>query len=512
MSISQIAEVPKNIETLIGNIANVIKVAKKGETIMCNVDIEDCLVKGKTNRGDINIDEGVLGVLELIKKEAEKKGVNFIMNFNSVADFNNLYVENKELLEGLYCLNQNKTINRITIDGSKGVSKSAKHPYDGCSTVVEEFIFARPSDDDDGYENKKNPIDYNYILEKSKLKKNIVNGLYLEDFRQKIKNQNKVYVLHFDNEVSYFKAENNYSDKEYQFLPVPIKCAIYEYIDHKNNTQNGHQQNTEGAFLSTDVLAGLEKIFPQTDRRQNYARRTANIDRIIRSHQEQERLEKQRLKEEEEELLSIKKQIIGMISECNLDPDYQTDYEFAKELLINECKETIAMCQEAIDRNKEGLKNIDNDYPKVKQRNYTKKELNDKIKILEQNRLKDIEENKKNHEKQIQKNERYIEEKNKEIGQIKNIKSTTKKSGASDKYLKKAILYLHGYINGDQYEATYRLDKYDVLINVNQNYNKDLMVSKLDTNTIKQYNKKYSFKTRITPAKSTRNKLFKTDR
>jgi hypothetical protein len=240
---------------------------------MCNVDIEDCLVKGKTNRGDINIDEGVLGVLELIKKQSEKKGVNFIMNFNSCAylhsNLSQMFAEKEELakLKRLFDLNSDKYIQRIT----EGLSK--KDDYEDEPNVVETYSIK---------DNASNEIKYQDcgVLSRGVLRKNIVNGLYLEDFRQKIKNQNKVYVFHFDNDVDYFKAENNYSDKEYQFLPVPIKA----------NCTN--VQKTEGAFLSTNVLTGLKNIFPQTNRKQNYDKRTANIDRIIRSHQEQERLEK----------------------------------------------------------------------------------------------------------------------------------------------------------------------------------------------------------------------------
>ncbi len=457
MSIGQIAEVPKNIETLINNIANVIKVAKKGETIMCNVDIEDCLVKGKTRilKQDNQIDEGVLGVLELIKKQSEKKGVNFIMNFNSCAylhsNLSQMFAEKEELakLKRLFALNSNNSIQRITQNLLK----------DDQPNVVETYSIE---------DNASNEIKYQDcgVLSRGVLRKNIVNGLYLEDFRTKTKNPNKVYVLHFDNEVSYFDAENIYNDKAYQFLPVPIKANCINV------------QKTAGASLSIDVLNRLEEIFPQTNRKQDYARRIEKIGNMIISHQEKEEL---------------KKQINGMIIECKLDLNYQTDYELAKELLINERKETIAMCQKAIDLNKEGLKNIDNTYPEIKERNYTKKELNEKNKFLQEKRLQYIEEYKKNHEEQIRKNERYIEEKNKEIKQIKGIESTATKSGASDKYLKEAIFYLHKYINRGQYEATYRLDKYGVFINVNQNYDKDLMINKLDTDTIKNILLKLKF-------------------
>ena len=172
---NKVFKAPKDIEKLeilISNIANVVKDAKEGETIMCNVDIEDCLVKGKIGINNIEIDEGVLGVLELIKREAKKKRINFIMNFNSVADFNNLYVKNKDLLQRLYDLNQDNTINRITIDDSKVVSDGAKNQHDKCPAVMEKFIFARPSDDDDDYENEKPNINYNNgILTDGKLKK-----------------------------------------------------------------------------------------------------------------------------------------------------------------------------------------------------------------------------------------------------------------------------------------------------------------------------------------------------
>ncbi len=94
---------------------------------MCNVDIEDCLVKGKTVmfNPDNKIDEGVLGVLELIKREAEQKAVNFNMNLNSIAFLNNnldkMFTEKEEpsklkpsKLERLFALNSNNSIQRIT--------------------------------------------------------------------------------------------------------------------------------------------------------------------------------------------------------------------------------------------------------------------------------------------------------------------------------------------------------------------------------------------------------------
>ena len=473
---NKLAQVPEDIKMLIDNIVNIIKNAKEKETIMCNVDIEDCLVKGKTEIfGKYNkIDEGVLGVLELIKKEAEKKGVNFIMNFNSVAQLHNnldrmfAAIEEQAKLKRLYALNKDKTIKRI---GQSNLDHDNKK-----ALTIDSFSC-------DGNYIKTDKDYKDKIIQYGRLQKHKVNELYLEGFRQETKNTEKVYVFHFDNEVSYFEAKNEYSDTAYQFLSVPIKCAKYEYIDYKNNTQNGHQQNTEGAFLSTDVLVELENILNEDKKAQ-----LVNIEARKRRH-EKIRLKQKQERFEQKELYIINLEIQDIIKNCNLNPEYQTDYEFAKELLINECKETIAMCQKAIDHNKQGLKNIDNAYPEMTQRDFTIPALNkthqEKIKVFGQNRSKDIEENKKNREEQIQNNERYIEEKNKEIEQIKNIKSTATKSGASDKYLKEAIFYLHRYINGDQYEATYRLDKYGVLINVNQNYDKDLMINKLDTNTIK---------------------------
>ncbi len=296
-----------------------------------------------------------------------------------------------------------------------------------------------------------------WCIKSRSITKNIVNELYLEDFRKTTDNDNKVYVLHFDNEVSYFDAENNYNDKAYQFLPVPIRANCINV------------QNTEGAFLSSDVLTGLTEMFSQKIRKQDHLGQGKRISAMIKSHQEQR----------------ILKQIQDMITECELNPDYQTDYELAKELLINMHKEAIAECQEAIYRNKIGLINADSAYPKIRIIENTSKKHQEKIKVLQEERLKAIEEYKESCKKQIQENEAYIEEKIKAIQQIESIKSTATIKGVSDQYLKKAIFYLHRHINENQYEATYRLDKYGVLINMNQNYYKDLMINKLDTDTIK---------------------------
>ena len=159
--------------------------------------------------------------------------------------------------------------------------------------------------------------------------------------------------MHFDNEVSYFK-DNIYKDKTYQFLPVPIKA----------NCKN--VQKTAGASLSTDVLTGLENIFSQTNRKQDYAKRQDNIGNMIILHQEQERLLEQQIMLEKEELLCINLAIEDIIKKLNLNLKYQTDYEFARELLINECRETIAIFQKSIYLNTQAYNKADNAYREIR--------------------------------------------------------------------------------------------------------------------------------------------------